>query len=648
MQASAAMSAKVVLVVLAIMATAYALHRLRYQYQVAWSGSPEAKETDSASAIQLVAHTNNVLDASPGSMTARLVAHGQNEPNPPAWPSSVQVFDEKTHNLSRRINDLFREMGPVESGKFSDRRTALMFKPGVYDIDVPVGYYTQVLGLGMKPADVEFKGQHGFLGPGQEDNNNFDTFWKAVENVANRPASKQTIWSVSQAAPLRRCIIHGDLLLGQYNTSAPNPVAKGSGGFIANTRVTGKLDFLLQQQWIVRNSQIGSSTYYREGSRGVNFVFVGTIGAPAQTDFCTNASSNPISPTLQELVEETSPLTIEKPYITIAGDKYTLVTPRAVLDAKGVNNPSNAYMDGFEKVFVATNSTSVEKINAKLHAGLHVVLTPGIYFLEEPIQIGWNIDLPYQVLLGLGMATLIPTTGQEAVKVGPAGGVRIAGLLLQAGHLSSKRLLHWTSSEGHPSNPGLLADIFARVGGPDAEEVAADVMLELSGGHVVMDNIWAWRADCCQKGCGTCMIRYCDHGLVVNGQHVTAYGLFSEHCQKDLTIWNAEKGRVYFYQSEMDSFAREAWDHTPDYGDNGVSGYRVNAKTHMAVGIGVYAYFSQRGNKVKAGTVVTHKDTLSTITCPFKWNLNPAWWNNSESGIELAVEFRAAQSEYTA
>ena len=124
------------------------------------------------------------------------------------------------------------------------------------------------------------------------------------------------------------------------------------------------------------------------------------------------------------------------------------------------------------------------------------------------------------------------------------------------------------------------------------EVVSADVMIEVGGNHVVLDNVWAWRADCCQLGCGTCVERYCKHGVVVNGANVVSYGLFSEHCreelilnpesdkhqtpsslivspEQDLTVWNGEYGMSFFYQSEMDSFARQPWDHTPDYGEAG-------------------------------------------------------------------------------
>ena len=98
-------------------------------------------------------------------------------------------------------------------------------------------------------------------------------------------------------------------------------------------------------------------------------------------------------------------------------------------------------MDGFERVFVASNSTDVTEINQKLEQGLHVVLSPGIYYLPEPIRIG-QADLTHQVLLGLGLATLVPLHGGAAVVIADAPGVRVVGILLQAGHVHSSALIN--------------------------------------------------------------------------------------------------------------------------------------------------------------------------------------------------------------
>ncbi len=41
------------------------------------------------------------------------------------------------------------------------------------------------------------------------------------------------------------------------------------------------------------------------------------------------------------------------------------------------------------------------------------------------------------------------------------------------------------------------------------------------------------------------------NGLVVNGNDVIAYGLFVEHHQQCQVVWNGNRGRTYFYQSEI-------------------------------------------------------------------------------------------------
>jgi hypothetical protein len=526
------------------------------------------------------------------------------EPNPPTWPSTVHVFGPNSPNIDSTVQALY-----ADQNLYKEERAALFFKPGVYENDIKVGYYTTVHGLGAAPEDVTFRGKDGVhqAEPGR----NLIQFWRGVENLANRPSSGQMVWSVSQAAPLRRMIVDGDLLLG---TTANT---QGSGGYVSGVKLSGMLNFTMQQQWITRNCAIGERgiSYFQDPPRSVNFIYVGTTGAPPETKKCTNAGINNQSPSPQQLVTDVTPLSIEKPYITIDEDsgKYNLVTPRAKTQTSGVQwsaAEGDAYTDGFEAVFVATNATAVADINAKLALGLHVILTPGIYYLPTPLRIGFepvvtsasSVSAPaYQVLMGIGLATLVPLSGGAAVEVGDAPGVRVAGLLLQAGPVTSKALISVGTKVTSPlsappttatstSNHILIADVYARVGGPGVDPktglgpaVSSTVMMELNATGVVLDNVWLWRADVQNQH----RIRDCNHSLVVNGHNVTAYGLAAEHTQADNTVWNGEGGRVFIYPAELDGLAHSPGDKTPDFGPNGVSGYRVNAKEHMGVGVGV-------------------------------------------------------------
>lgn len=67
----------------------------------------------------------------------------------------------------------------------------------------------------------------------------------------------------------------------------------------------------------------------------------------------------------------------------------------------------------------------------------------------------------------MGLATLIPTNGTPAIEVGNVDGVRVAGLLLEAGPKNSQALLFWGQEgyAGSSANPGAISDVYARVGG---------------------------------------------------------------------------------------------------------------------------------------------------------------------------------------
>ena len=154
--------------------------------------------------------------------------------------------------------------------------------------------------------------------------------------------------------------------------------------------------------------------------------------------------------------------------------------------------------------------------------GLHVVMAPGIYQLEASLEITRNDT----VLLGLGIATLMPTAGTPAVTVdSKATGVRVAGLLLQAGVKVSSTLLQWgdpspdgkrTAAAGakvdiDDSVYGFIHDVNARVGGPampNNAEVAAKSMIDrcstrnrrqyvvVAGAPALSRQFSSYRSDC--------------------------------------------------------------------------------------------------------------------------------------------------------
>jgi hypothetical protein len=83
-----------------------------------------------------------------------------------------------------------------------------------------------------------------------------------------------------------------------------------------------------------------------------------------------------------------------------------------------------------------------------------------------------------------------------------------------------------------------------------------------------------------------------DHGLVVNGDNVTALGLFVEHYEKEQVLWNGNGGETIFYQSELpyDPPIQSAW---MNGSANGYPSYVVSdgVTTHQAYGLGIYSFF---------------------------------------------------------
>ena len=101
-----------------------------------------------------------------------------------------------------------------------------MFKKGSHHVNVRVGYYTQILGLGDKPTDVTLSSLSSPEGCG----NSLCNFWRGAENLQ---LNSHTKWAVSQASPLRRMQINNNLDLHDRGWV--------SGGYIGDLHVTGTI-----------------------------------------------------------------------------------------------------------------------------------------------------------------------------------------------------------------------------------------------------------------------------------------------------------------------------------------------------------------------------------------------------------------------
>src|SRR5437879_649368 len=75
----------------------------------------------------------------------------------PDFGPNVLVFDSSmtAASIQGQLDAVF---GQQERNQFGTNRYALLFKPGKYNLDVQVGFYTQVIGLGKSPDDVAITG----------------------------------------------------------------------------------------------------------------------------------------------------------------------------------------------------------------------------------------------------------------------------------------------------------------------------------------------------------------------------------------------------------------------------------------------------------------------------------------------------------
>lgn len=82
------------------------------------------------------------------------------------------------------------------------------------------------------------------------------------------------------------------------------------------------------------------------------------------------------------------------------------------------------------------------------------------------------------------------------------------------------------------------------------------------------------------------------NGIIVNGDDVTAIGLFVEHFQEHNLIWNGEDGKVYMFQSELAYEPPFQSDWTTPDGTLGYAAYKVSSQVrrHYLLGGGVYCY----------------------------------------------------------
>jgi hypothetical protein len=515
-------------------------------------------------------------------------------PGQPDFGPNVYIFSPGMPQ-SRILATVTAIASQQAGDQFGTRRYALLFEPGSYGsaadpLFLQVGYYTSVAGLGASPGDVVI---HGAVDSFNQCSSSaasnctaLDNFWRSLSNLtidvptprSGAPCQQTAeFWATSQASPVRRVEFNGFTSLEDYCTKP----SYASGGFIADSTFSGHSVLSgSQQQFLVRNSALPG------WSNGLwNQVFSGDVGAPAQ-----NFGSGGQYTTLAA-----SPVTEEEPFLQVDSSGHDSVFVPAVRhDSVGpswASGPAAGTAIGIRRFFIATPGDPVPVINAALARGQDLILTPGVYHLHQTIE----ITRPDTVVLGLGFPTMVPANGIVSMRVASVPGVKLSGMIFDAGPVNSPVLLQVGSQPGpgraDAADPTVVQDVFFRIGG--ATPGRATTSLVVNSSQVILDDIWAWRAD---HGTGVSWTgNVGDTGVVVNGDHVTAYGLFVEHYEKDETIWNGTDGTDIFFQNEMpyDPPNQAAWmsDRTTD----GHPAFLITERAagFQGYGMGSYSYFNQ-------------------------------------------------------
>lgn len=536
-----------------------------------------------------------VATAATAAATAPAASADRSRPGAPDLGVHVRVFDPSTP-----VGEIQAALDAAHAAQVDDemgtRRYAYLFKPGRYGtaeqpLQIKVGYYTEIAGLGASPTDVVINGKVEVYNRCLADNGTGNclalvNFWRTLGNLtinvdaAGQDGCRSTanFWAVSQAVSLRRLnITGGNLSLMDYCTAGPQ---YASGGFIADSRLPSVTNGS-QQQWLTRNSEVAG------WSNGVwNQVFSGVVGAPDDAAF-----PNPPYTTL-----DTTPVSREKPYLFVdESGRYQVRVPDARKNTSGVSwagGTTPGRTIPLSDFFVAEPGDSVREINRELARGRHLLLTPGVYGIARGIE----VKRPDTVVLGLGHATLTAVGGSTPLDVADVPGVVVAGVTVDAGAELSPVLMRVGKKNGarsgSPTNPTTLSDVYFRVGGPHVGKT--DTALEVNSDHVLIDHTWVWRGDHGVEGL-TDTERWRTNtgrtGVVVNGDHVTATGLFVEHFQRHNTVWNGEHGTTVLYQNELpyDPPTQADWMN----GDvEGWAGYKVgdHVRSHTLHGGGVYVF----------------------------------------------------------
>ena len=529
-------------------------------------------------AMIAVAGTAGAAHAAPGQ---------QVDPFAPDFGPNVEVVSPDTplDEVQAMLDDLAAAQVDAE---MSTARHSVLFLPGAYGtaadpLQARVGYYTEIAGLGASPEDVDITGKLEVYNRCLADGGTSNclalvNFWRTISNLSLHVngagqdgcrAERELLGRVAGRvdAPPRRVgrqpLAHG--LLHRGPAVRERRLHRRLAPAVRDQRIAAAVAHAQQRSWPAGRTRVW------------NQVFSGVEGAPDDAAF-----PNPPYTTLDE-----TPVSREKPYLFVDADgRYAVRVPEAQTDSRGIT-----WADGetpgrtipITDFYIAKPGDSVEHDQLRAREGQAPAAHAGRVRRRQHHQ---------RQARRHGRARHGPRDAHRrrrcgAAEVADAPGIVVAGVTIDAGTVESPVLLQ-VGSPGNgqakkvdPANPITLSDVYFRVGGPHIGK--ADTALVVNSDHVLIDHTWVWRGDHGVEGFTNGVNGDTDRwntntgrtGVVVNGDDVTATGLFVEHFQQFNTVWNGERGTTVLYQNELPYDPPTQADWTQPDGTLGYPGYKV-------------------------------------------------------------------------
>lgn len=325
------------------------------------------------------------------------------------------------------------------------------------------------------------------------------------------------VWAVSQAAPLRR--IHVKVSLRLFD------IGWSSGGFMSDSKIDGAVITGSQQQWFTRNSQwLGE---WQPGNW--NMVFLGNDASSPAPDASYQSPPPGAWTHWPYTTIAKTPIERGKPFLFYHDAKWAVMVPSKQKDFSGLDWDQSGTEVPLSDFYIAHPGDTAETINNALDSGKNLILTPGVYHLDQSIKVTKSDT----IVLGIGFPTLVPDSGSADIEISDVDGVKLAGVLFDAGPQNSSTLLQVgasNSSVSHANDPTFLYDVFCRVGGDRVGQ--ATTCVTINSHDVVGDDFWLWRAD--HGADASWNGNKAAHGLIVNIEAPKADDILFHNM---ITVW---------------------------------------------------------------------------------------------------------------